>query len=366
MSHDSVLHPFSILFERLSCHKVAIDLMFGLEFQFVCSNMDRACTMEVQQIAVELVETEEWSWIEISVVLGWLSWLIICCAFLRNLGIYVWALFPPRKPKSREMAGTREETRFTDASTQTVLCTPPSSLTQADTVKESRATTPEPIAVYSSYRRRAPREIDSRHGGKSLTGAGRHGSKARNGKEERGLERILGRGLGRGFNLGAMHDVKGKRGRMQRERDKEKEKPPKQEGLELDGNQAEVTGMKLACKLASSRRNIKCAVDKLKANFWAPSSKALREVKRGEVVRLARLLSGAGGQVFPLSQDVVEGVAACIKDANMKSGDQCLNELKLCHVECGHTSALDSAMPTKDSNVGNSYGSETDGKSCPR
>ena len=78
--------------------------------------MDRACTMEVQQIAVELVETEEWSWIEISVVLGWLSWLIICCAFLRNLGIYVWALFPLRKPKSREMAGTREETRFTDAS----------------------------------------------------------------------------------------------------------------------------------------------------------------------------------------------------------------------------------------------------------
>ena len=149
-------------------------------------------------------------------------------------------------------------------------------------MKESRATTPEPIAVYSSYRRRAPREIDSRHGGKSLTGAGRHGSKARNGKEERGLERILGRGLGRGFNLGAMHDVKGKRGRMQGEPDKEKEKPPKQEGLELDGNQAEVMGMKLACKLASSRRNIKCAVDKLKANFWAPSSKASREVKRGE------------------------------------------------------------------------------------
>ena len=78
--------------------------------------------------------------------------------------------------------------------------------------------------------------------GKSLTGAGRHGSKARNGKEERGLERILGRGLGRGFNLGAMHDVKGKRGRMQRERDKEKEKPPKQEGLELDGNQGRSDG----------------------------------------------------------------------------------------------------------------------------
>ena len=99
--------------------------------------------------------------------------------------------------------------------------------------------------------------------------------------------------------------------------------------------QTKLTGMKLAYQLATSTKNIRNAVNKLKSNFWAPSSRAARDIKRSEVVRLARLVAGTAQQVFPLTQEVVEGVAACIKDANMKSGDQYLNELKLCHIEQG-------------------------------
>ena len=38
---------------------------------------------------------------------------------------------------------------------------------------------------------------------------------------------------------------------------------------------------------------------------------------------------------FLLRQHVVEGVAACLKEAGMKSGDQYLNELKRIHIEEG-------------------------------
>lgn len=40
--------------------------------------------------------------------------------------------------------------------------------------------------------------------------------------------------------------------------------------------------------------------------------------------------------VFPLSKGGVEGVAAALKAAELVSGDQYLNELKLMHVESGH------------------------------
>ena len=92
--------------------------------------------------------------------------------------------------------------------------------------------------------------------------------------------------------------------------------------------------MKLAYQLATSDKKLKVALDELKANFWAPSSKASREVKRGEVARvwLAKLVAKGEEEVFPLSKSVVEGVAACLKAAGLKSGDQYLNELKICHL----------------------------------
>ena len=115
----------------------------------------------------------------------------------------------------------------------------------------------------------------------------------------------------------------------------DKEKAEADHAQVAEHGMAGVTGMRLACQLAASKASMKSAVNKLKANFWAPSSKASREVKRSEVIRLARLVAGVNMQIFPLTQDVVEGVAACLKDAGMKSGDQYLNELKLCHVERG-------------------------------
>ena len=173
------------------------------------------------------------------------------------------------------------------------------------------------------------------HGGTRSASARGHGAKTGNGKPERELDRILGRCLGK--------KMEQRTNFVKREAMNPRMRAAKLDEEEADGNHAQVaehdgaelTGMKLACRLAASKRSMKSAVDKLKANFWAPSSKASRDVKRSEVMRLAKLVAGANMQIFPLSQDVVEGVAACLKDANMKSGDQYLNELKLCHVERG-------------------------------
>jgi hypothetical protein len=48
------------------------------------------------------------------------------------------------------------------------------------------------------------------------------------------------------------------------------------------------------------------------------------------------MVAGDGREPLPLSQEIVEGVAACLKCSGMKSGDQYLNELKLLHVEEGY------------------------------
>ena len=94
-------------------------------------------------------------------------------------------------------------------------------------------------------------------------------------------------------------------------------------------------GMKGAYQVASSNKDLSAAVD-MKGSFWATTSKASRDIKRGEVMKLAKMLESAEDNVFPLSHTLVEKVAACLKASNMKSGDQYLNELKLRHVEEGH------------------------------
>eukprot|EP00435_Cladocopium_sp_Y103_P018097 s565_g4.t1 len=97
-----------------------------------------------------------------------------------------------------------------------------------------------------------------------------------------------------------------------------------------------LTGMKRAFQIAKSGEELNSAVDVLKGNFWAASSRASREVKRTDVLKLAGLVASEETDIFPLSQATVEGVAACLKAADMKSGDQYLNELKLLHVEEGY------------------------------
>ena len=117
--------------------------------------------MDAIVVSGELTETtdiDSWSWAELLVVVGWLSGLITCCLALRNLCKCCWGPQDPRKPRSREMAGSQTVSRGVEASTQTILCTPPDSLTQRDKEKGNRAVTPDPIAVYSSYRRGGNRE----------------------------------------------------------------------------------------------------------------------------------------------------------------------------------------------------------------
>ena len=56
--------------------------------------------------------------------------------------------------------------------------------------------------------------------------------------------------------------------------------------------------------------------------------------RRKEVLRLARAVAGTN-VVVPLARDTVEGVAAALKEAQMRSGAQYLAELKLLHIEAG-------------------------------
>ena len=89
--------------------------------------------------------------------------------------------------------------------------------------------------------------------------------------------------------------------------------------------------MEKALEVASCGVKLREAVDALAKKYWAQSTMA---VKRQEVLKLAGLVMGSR-PVFPLSKSGVEGVAAALKAANLASGDQYLNELKMMHVESG-------------------------------
>ena len=94
--------------------------------------------------------------------------------------------------------------------------------------------------------------------------------------------------------------------------------------------------MGAAYQIASSTVGLVKAMSELKGNFWAVSSRSSREIKRNEVLKLASMVAGHGRDPLPLSQETVEGVAACLKGSGMRSGDQYLNELKLLHIEEGY------------------------------
>eukprot|EP00435_Cladocopium_sp_Y103_P013305 s3307_g3.t1 len=76
-------------------------------------------------------------------------------------------------------------------------------------------------------------------------------------------------------------------------------------------------------------------VKAFKGKFFAKSALASRMCRRNEVLKLARTVAD-GRSVLPLAKSTVEGVAAALKEAQMKSGAQYLNELKLLHIEAGY------------------------------
>ena len=95
------------------------------------------------------------------------------------------------------------------------------------------------------------------------------------------------------------------------------------------------SAMETALEVAKDSAKMKEAVESLKGDFWANTTRRARESRRTLVLQLALEVGGRGQRIFPLRQSVIEGVAAALKQAGMASGDQYLNELKLAHIEAG-------------------------------
>eukprot|EP00435_Cladocopium_sp_Y103_P022794 s3697_g5.t1 len=151
------------------------------------------------------------------------------------------------------------------------------------------------------------------------------------------LNKELGACLGRGLRAG--DKLKGTKALRKKKCVLRKLTQPlqlRENKMNLVDERKDKTGMKRAFEIALSKPTLISAMDDLKGNFSAASSKASRDVKRKEIIKLASMVAGGENRVFPLEQEVVEGTAACLKAANMKSGDQYMNELKLVHVESGY------------------------------
>eukprot|EP00435_Cladocopium_sp_Y103_P023223 s1108_g5.t1 len=175
------------------------------------------------------------------------------------------------------------------------------------------------------------------HGYPSSSHLGGHGHSKRGLLAVKEIDRTLGQSLGPTFRI-IKDKVKAEKQKLKCRRTVSRQSErgilPKEGTQEPVGDK--LTGMKRAFQVAKSVHELRSAVDVLKGNFWAASSRASREVKRADVLKLAGLVASEEIDIFPLCQKTVEGVAACLKAANMKSGDQYLNELKLLHVEEGY------------------------------
>ena len=111
--------------------------------------------------------------------------------------------------------------------------------------------------------------------------------------------------------------------------------PPKEVVVDSDPRKvpARKPSVNDAINIAKSRRFLRM-VDKFKKKFFAKSSEKSRLCKRAEVMKLAKQVAG-DRQPLPLDKDTVEGVAAALKEAGLRSGQQYMTELKLMHVEAG-------------------------------
>ena len=93
---------------------------------------------------------------------------------------------------------------------------------------------------------------------------------------------------------------------------------------------------KAALEIAKDGALIASAVKELKKDFWADSNKESQASKRRLVVELAQAIGGEWWTP-PLNVDVVLGVAAALKAAGLKTAAALINELKLWHIEQGHS-----------------------------
>ena len=92
--------------------------------------------------------------------------------------------------------------------------------------------------------------------------------------------------------------------------------------------------MAKALEVARSPESLVAARKILTKDFWAASTVQVKQSRRAEVFKLAKIIVG-DGPIFPLLQATVEGVAASLKAGGMASANLYLQELKLAHVEAG-------------------------------
>ena len=78
------------------------------------------------------------------------------------------------------------------------------------------------------------------------------------------------------------------------------------------------------------------AVEALRADFTAASNGASKSNKRSTVEELAMLAAGSSPSIYPLTEEIVEGVAAALKSSRFKSATTYLDELRLGHIEARH------------------------------
>ena len=94
--------------------------------------------------------------------------------------------------------------------------------------------------------------------------------------------------------------------------------------------------MREAMQLARDPSALERVKQRLQRDFNSSSSRRSKEVKRQEILELAKSVSPCG-RPLPLSVEIVEGVSAAMKAAGFKSGAQYLGELRLAHVEAGYS-----------------------------
>ena len=136
------------------------------------------------------------------------------------------------------------------------------------------------------------------------------------------------------WSIESMTDLVGRKSHTMPKCSREQERsPPVVSNCIDDPRPSKMGSMAKAKELVGSLNWDKLKGD-FKKNFFAESSRKSRDSKRKEVLDLAKLVC-PHKPVIPLDRDVVEGVAAAMKQAEMRSGFQYLVELKLMHVEAG-------------------------------
>ena len=110
-------------------------------------------TMEVQPVRLDLTGDDTWSFSELCVLFGWLSSLVTCCIFLGMTCCHLCGRTSPRCPMGEiAMAGNP---RARDISTQTILCTPPSTIgkrRERQMHEDCQPSSKEAETVYSTYK----------------------------------------------------------------------------------------------------------------------------------------------------------------------------------------------------------------------